>query len=659
VLESESPTKKVQRSTAAVDRPGVRAMFLWLGVGLGAASGHVVGWIVAPGGLHAIALAGWVTVVASAALIAVLATIKPGLVSATGFVMVGLAGLIGLEAARAHRTAHWPAAERGPAQGLRELEIVGASSTGRACEVAAREPGDGVRVWLSAPPEACPLADGQRVVVLAAKMRFSEGVQLPGGIDPRRMAMARGAALALRVDALWTVEASSSAYWRWVAEARDRAWTWTRGDDAASFVVASALGIRVALAPQRRAEVRRAGLGHLIAVSGLHVALAAWFVHAASVRVAALLGRAPAWGVVVSWVPLIGYVGLTGASPPAVRAACMLVLFGLGSVVGRPAHGLHLLAVAASTMLLARPAWALDPGFQLSLAAMAALVRAPADTGLLGHSWRISWAILPVSAIHFDETGAYSVISNLVAIPVFTTWVLPAALLGWLLTPWLGPVALLPAAAGAEIVLDLSAAIAALPSVSLGAATLVAAIGLGLRAWARHRALRRLCPPWLASLATIAAWLWSVTRPAVDPGPWLAVGKPRAHAVVAVVADEEGDRFGCLRGSVLSASAWMRTFDALGIDRVAAVQPAVLTMPEDAPHLHALRTAFRRERRWGGDAEACRYPGAERVSDALERCSRRNGGGRAVVLGPMDQGALRCFVGGRFEPLRVRHGAQE
>src|SRR5690606_10236536 len=97
--------------------------------------------------------------------------------------------------------------------------------------------------WLSAPSEVCPLADGQRVAVLAAKMRFSDGARLPGGVDPRRMVMARGVQLHLRVDALWTVEPSPSAYWRWVARARHRAWQWTRGDDASSFVVASALGV--------------------------------------------------------------------------------------------------------------------------------------------------------------------------------------------------------------------------------------------------------------------------------------------------------------------------------------------------------------------------------------------------------------------------------
>jgi ComEC/Rec2-related protein len=626
-------------------------MFLWLGVVVAAAAGHAVESVVALRGLHTLALVGWITVGSMAAVIALVTTVHLRAVRACSLVIVGLAGLVGLEAARAHGTAHWPAASRGQAEGLRELEIVGASFTGRACEVTAREPGRGVRVWLSAPVEACPLSQGQRVVVRAGGIRLAEHVRLPGGVDPRRLVTARGAAVAVAVDALWTVEPPTSTYWQWVAAVRHRAWQWTRGDDAASFVVASALGVRVALSPSRRADVRRAGLGHLIAVSGLHVALAAWFVHVSCLRVAALLGRPPTWGVIASWLPLAGYVGLTGASPPAVRAALMLVLFGLGIVVGRPAHGLHVLAVAAAVMLLARPAWALDPGFQLSLAAMAALVRAPADTGLLGHSWRISWAILPVSSIYFGETGAYSVVSNLVAIPLFTLWVLPAALVGFFLTAWLGPVALVPAARGAEIVLDLSAAIAELPPVSLGAATLVAVLGLVVLPWARrHPSLRRLAPPWLASMATIAAWAWVTSRPTVDPGAWLAVGKPRVHAVVAVASDEMG-RFGCLRGTTLGAAAWLRVFDELGIDRIAAVDPIDAREPENAPHLRALRKAFQRERRWGGDAASCRQPDAETVALALERCSKRIGGGRSVVLAPTEHAPMRCFVAGAFEAM--------
>jgi ComEC/Rec2-related protein len=625
----------------------VRSTFLWLGIGVGAALGHVVGWFASPERLLEVALLGWVFVLGGAAFVAIVASVKPAATKGPWVVVVGLAALIGLETAREHRSMQWPAAARGQAHGLRELEIVGASFTGSACEVAAREPGHGARVWLSAPAQACPLAAGQRVVVLAAKMRFSEHVRLPGGVDPRRLVLAKGAQLHLRVDALWTVQRSPSAYWRWVAQARHRAWEWTRGDDASSFVVASALGVRVALAPDRRAEVRKAGLGHLIAVSGLHVALAAWFVHVSCVRVAALLVRPPVWGVVASWLPLLAYVGLTGASAPAVRAAAMLLLFGLGIAVGRPAHGMHLLVVAAAAMLLARPGWAMDPGFQLSLAAMAALVRAPANTGVLGHSWRVSWAILPVSAIHFGETGAYSVVSNLVAIPVFTLWVLPAALIGWMLIGWLGPVALVPAAAGAEIVLDLAAAVAELPPVSLQMAVVVAALGLVLHPWTRtHPWFRRVAPPWVASLATIAAWGWVLSRPMVDPGPWLAVGKPRVHAVMAVARDDRGARFGCLCGSTLSAAAWLRVLDELGIERVATVGS------EGAPHLRALRKTFERERRWGGDAKRCRHPATDEVAEALEQCSRRIGGGRAVVLGPSEDAPLRCFVEGRYEPLQ-------
>jgi ComEC/Rec2-related protein len=635
----------------------VRSTFLWLGVGVGAALGYVVGWFVSPERLLAVALLGWVLVLGGAAFVAVVASVKPAATRASWVIVVGLAALIGLEAAREHRSMQWPAAARGQAHGLRELEIVGASFTGRRCEVAAREPGHGARVWLSAPTQTCPLAAGQRVVVLAAQMHFSEHVRLPGGVDPRRMVQAKGAQLPLRVDALWTVQRSPSMYWRWVAAARHRAWQWTRGDDASSFVVASALGVRVALAPERRAEVRKAGLGHLIAVSGLHVALAAWFVHMSCVRLAALLGRPPVWGVVASWLPLLAYVGLTGASAPAVRAAAMLLLFGLGIAVGRPAHGMHLLVVAAAVMLLARPGWAMDPGFQLSLAAMAALVRAPPNTGVLGHSWRVSWAILPVSAIHFGETGAYSVVSNLVAIPVFTLWVLPAALIGWMLSGWLGPVALVPAAAGAEIVLDLAAAVAELPPVSLEMATVAAALGLVLHPWMRRRPwFRRVAPPWVASLATIAAWGWVLSRPMVDPGAWLAVGKPRVHAVMAVARDDRGARFGCLRGSTLSAAAWLRVLDELGIERVAAVEwkesTSLVRKPEDAPHLRALRKTFERERRWGGDAKRCRHPATDEVAAALEQCARRIGGGRAVVLGPSEDAPMRCFVAGRYEPLQ-------
>src|SRR5690606_891576 len=109
-----------------------------------------------------------------------------------------------------------------------------------------------------------------------------------------------------------------------------RAWVESRGDGAASLVMAAGLGLRAALDPEQREHLRAAGLGHLIAVSGLHIAIAAVWLQFLARRLAP---SNPARACVIAWLPLWGYVGLTGAAASAVRAAVMLTLVDLGTIV--------------------------------------------------------------------------------------------------------------------------------------------------------------------------------------------------------------------------------------------------------------------------------------------------------------------------------------
>jgi predicted membrane metal-binding protein len=65
---------------------------------------------------------------------------------------------------------------------------------------------------------------------------------------------------------------------------------------------------------------------------------------------------------------------------------------------------------------------------------MAVLVRpvgyGEAPPGLLRQSWEVTWATCPIGLVHFGEAAAWGVLSNLIAVPVFTLWVLPLGALG-------------------------------------------------------------------------------------------------------------------------------------------------------------------------------------------------------------------------------------
>ncbi|WP_045234281.1 ComEC/Rec2 family competence protein, partial [Deinococcus pimensis] len=127
----------------------------------------------------------------------------------------------------------------------------------------------------------------------------------------------------------------------------------------------------------------RAGLGHLMALSGQNVAL---LVAAASF----LLARAPlgGWRSPLLAGLLLAYLALVGASPSVVRAVLqgVVVLLALWAGRGRT-PGLETLSLAGVAALLVFPAWVDDVGFQLSFLAVLGLLLTPRLESRLPGSW--------------------------------------------------------------------------------------------------------------------------------------------------------------------------------------------------------------------------------------------------------------------------------
>jgi ComEC/Rec2-related protein len=658
----------VQRRAAVADRTEVRILGFWLACGVAVVVGQL--WVAPPLGVAALVLAagagGIAAARASSALGAGGGRPRPELAArghawlcvAVWAAMLGRGAL----AVANDDPAQWPGPPA-PAAGLRELEIEEASHPGPRCRALARS--GGVAVWLDAPPEACPLASGERIRVRADRIRLRTTVELPGDPSPLDHARARGAVAVAAVDRVWRADAAPSggdpgrarppwtpaaAYWAWVAEQRQTAWSVTRGDPDTSFVVAAGLGVRSTLSSAHSDALRRAGLGHLIAVSGLSVGLAAWAILALVLRVGARVGGSTL-GVVLSWVPLVAYVLLTGASPPAVRAGVMAVGVGLGGLVGRPHHGPTLLVVTSVLMLVARPAWAHDPGFQLSVAAMATLVRAPAGEGIVRQTWRVTWVVLPFSLWHFGHAGAWGVVANLVAVPLFTLWVLPLGLLGWWLVPWLGAPALWPAALGARPILAVAEVVARWPSPPAWALGVVAGVAFVVGLVVRRRGPQGQLHPWwawlpplpvAAAVVLVVAWPRAGGAPAVQ---WWAAGSPRAPAIVTVTRDGH-EAVACVHAASLSPARFRGLLDALGL-AAAGMAPRAPAEAAEGPHEQALRRALEGEGRWVEAPTGCPAPPpTAAVTQALEACRRRAGSRHGMAaMGPE---GLLCFVDGRW-----------
>lgn len=199
----------------------------------------------------------------------------------------------------------------------------------------------------------------------------------------------------------------------------------------APLVDALLLGRREEVDPAVAERFTRAGLVHLLAISGAHVGLfssmlllvgGAARLSPDRVRLATILATAL-------------YLGVIGAPASAVRAGIMLSLALLARIAQRPSAALPMIAAAALALLAADPLLVLDAGFQLSFSGVLALLLAgrlrvrPSLSGPAGVAARyLSDAMLvsvlafactaPVVAHHFHAVAPVSILANLPAVPL-------------------------------------------------------------------------------------------------------------------------------------------------------------------------------------------------------------------------------------------------
>jgi competence protein ComEC len=129
-----------------------------------------------------------------------------------------------------------------------------------------------------------------------------------------------------------------------------------------------------------RDALRGSGLAHMLAIAGLHTAAVTGFAFFAfRLLIAAwpwLALRVPGKKVAAAAALFVvaGYLVLSGAHPPARRAAITASVAFLAILADRRAVSLHSLALAALIVLLVEPEAVLQPGFEMSFCATASLV---------------------------------------------------------------------------------------------------------------------------------------------------------------------------------------------------------------------------------------------------------------------------------------------
>ena len=140
--------------------------------------------------------------------------------------------------------------------------------------------------------------------------------------------------------------------------------------DAEKAVLATlTVGYRQAMRREVRQSFAAAGVAHVLAVSGFHVAIVCGFLSCLTAFL-----RRWGWGRWVRYLLLMGglwgFAFLTGLSPSAVRASLMWTFYLTGKHFVQQVDSLNTLAAAAFCMLVYRPAFLFDVGFQLSFLAV-------------------------------------------------------------------------------------------------------------------------------------------------------------------------------------------------------------------------------------------------------------------------------------------------
>lgn len=330
--------------------------------------------------------------------------------------------------------------------------------------------------------------------------------------------------------------------------------------------------------------LRATGTSHLMAISGLHIGLAAALGYGLGRwlwRILHVPGRRTATASVVASATALAYAAMAGFALPTTRALLMGVILALATWLGHRIAPPRVLLIAAALILIADPAAVLGAGFWLSFVAVGLILVAMRGQrfGPLTGLWRLQVALLiglaPLSALFFGSWSPAGLVINLLILPLFSVMIVPVALgaaLASLVVPSLaGPILHALARlldglmAGGDQLLEQGVAAWPLnPPGPLAVAALL--VGLGLLILPRGMPLRALAPLLIA--------LFFLTRPPLSERgavtiTWLEVGQGNATVIQTRSATLVIDTGPAWSGGANAAAFSLVPFlEAEGIERI-------------------------------------------------------------------------------------------
>jgi competence protein ComEC len=374
---------------------------------------------------------------------------------------------VALASAKPQRLEGWVLDVASPGQGGQRLLI----ATRRIEGWAPRATPIRLRVTLR---EGAPIPPPGAPIRLLAILNPPPPPASPGAYDFARDAYfdsVGGVGLALGAPQAWTPDEAPP--WRLRLAMKVNAVRWalterivrTLGRETGGLAAAMTTGQQAFVPREQVDDLRAAGLAHIISISGVHMAIVGGFTFAGlRLLIAAwpwlalrIDGKKAAAACALGAV--LVYLALSGAPPPAERAAITAAAAFCAILVDRQAISLHALALAALAILLLQPEAVIQPGFQMSFAATAALVALaggwPRPVREIAVPWPIraaqairtgvlagaaislvaGLATAPIAMQNFNRVATWGLICNLLVEPISTLLMMPGLALGAALTP--------------------------------------------------------------------------------------------------------------------------------------------------------------------------------------------------------------------------------
>ncbi|MFN3232729.1 MAG: ComEC/Rec2 family competence protein [Alphaproteobacteria bacterium] len=361
-------------------------------------------------------------------------------------------------------------------------------------------------------------------------------------------------------------------------------------DDAGAVAVALMTGERGLIPEQITEDLRAAGLAHLLAISGLHIGLMAglafFVVRAGLALVPPIALRYPIkkWAAIAALCAALFYLMISGGTVPTQRAFAMSAIVLTAIIFDRLAITMRLVALVAGAMLLLTPESLLNVSFQMSFAAVIALVAVYEHAR--SHGWLpgrgVGWLrrfgiyVLGVgitsvvaglatgffAVVHFNRFANYGLLANLLAVPVMALWIMPWAMAAFLLMPFgLEAWALEPMGWGIDLVTATASWVAHMPgavshiaAIPGSATVLVCLGGLWLCLWQQRWRIWGLAP--------IVAGL--ILAGSVSP-PDLLIDEQ--GKLIALRGQGGQMAFNKVNGSAMSVDTWSRRSGQMGAVR--------------------------------------------------------------------------------------------